>query len=67
MTEVITPAPAKAPIKAAKAPKSFIVITTCNLYDPYEEIRFAADKETKVFEITNWMQCQIDADLMRIK
>jgi len=67
MTEETTQAPAKAPIKPAPAPKTFLVITTCNLYEPYEEIRFTAEQETKVYNITNWMQCQIDAGLMRIK
>lgn len=47
--------------------KELIVVTTCDLYEPYLNIRFPQGVLTPVEEITNWMQCQIDAGLMSVK
>ncbi len=57
---------AKAPEKAAEAPVQLKVRAKVPLFEPYLHIRFNPTVEVPVQEITSWMQCQIDADLMEI-
>ena len=52
------------PKEATPAP--ITVVTTCNLYEPYAEIRFTAALPVEVSEITPWMESQIEAGIMQV-
>lgn len=52
---------------SVESPSSSVtVVTTCNLLEPYLLVRFPAATPVEVEKVTNWMQCQIDAGLMKV-
>lgn len=53
-------------IKPKSKSDEITVLSNYNLYDPYTNTHFPAGKPTVVPEITNWMQCQIKANLMEV-
>lgn len=60
--------PVEAPVKKVSKPVDTRAKLKANvpLFEPFLNIRFNPNAVVEVAEITNWMQCQIDAGLLNV-